>query len=149
MRPRGVVATRAVVVLALLVAACDDEPPAPAPRPAERLADWWLDQPPRATQVDLVVFAGEADCDAYRGVDVTEFEDEIRVTARVDAIGGADCRGERRTETVEVPLAEPVGDRALTGCVAPEGDLRHPELDDHDEVTDCRDRRPPTGAPAD
>lgn len=131
-----------MVVLALLAGACDDDPP-PVPRPAERLADWWLADAPRADQVDLEVFAGEDGCDAYRGVDVTEFEDEIRITARVDAIGGADCQGEPRTVIVEVPLAEPVGERVLTGCVAPEGDLRHPGLGDHDEVTDCRDRVPP------
>ena len=118
------------------------------PRPIERLADWWLADPPDAEQVDLVVFAGASGCDAYRGIEVIEFEDEIRITARVDAIGGADCEGEPHTQTVEVPLAEPVGERLLTGCVAPEGDLRHPDLDDHDVVGDCRERTPPGPPPS-
>ncbi len=133
-------AALAVVCLVVLIGCADD----PAPRDPPPQADWWLDGPADDDELDLAVYGGEEGCHAYRGVDVTEFEDEVRITAHVDVIGDADCVGPRQVERVVVPLAEPLSDRDLTGCAAPEqGGLRDPRVTDHDEVSDCRGRTPP------
>lgn len=128
--------------IAILVLGCGDES-LPPMRDVAQHADWWLAAPAGDAEVVLDVYAGEDGCHAYRGVDVTEFEDEVRITAHVDFIGDAGCVGGRQVERVDVPLAEPLDDRALTGCRAPEQGLRDPKLEDHDETGDCRDRRGP------
>jgi hypothetical protein len=82
----------------------------------DRPTDWTLRAPPDGNVLELRVAVGSSSCNEFAGVDVREREDEVRIIARLDRTGGPDCTSDDSVHDVDVELAEPVGDRELTGC---------------------------------
>lgn len=83
--------------------------------------DWAL------TSVDgnvlsVVVAVGSSSCDRFEGVEVSEDQSEVSISALVSEkqSGGlftTGCNSDMGFENIEIELNHPLGDRALTGCV--------------------------------
>ena len=83
----------------------------------ERSASWLLREEPSSTRSELqvLVLVGDS-CNEYRRIEVDESDTEVRLDAIVHNSGAADCASVLRTREVTVELAEPLGERNLTGC---------------------------------
>jgi hypothetical protein len=79
--------------------------------------NWALVKAPDGAVLTLAVALGSSSCHRFVGFDVTESSDEVRVVAKFDRdSGGKACTSDLSTTSEEVRLAEPLGERRLTGC---------------------------------
>ena len=65
---------------------------------------------------------------AFHGVEISEDDDRVRITARVRCTSSDDCPAADSVRDVVVELQEPLGDRELTGC-SPRGSAAGPQPD--------------------
>ncbi|MEM9465548.1 MAG: PQQ-binding-like beta-propeller repeat protein [Actinomycetota bacterium] len=102
---------RLLVGVALVLGACSDG--------SVGDADWSLEgmSPSGDRLVVAVPFGGVASgCTRFEGWEVAESDTAVTVRARLWRRDGGDCTDELVVETLEVDLADPLGDRVLRGC---------------------------------
>ncbi len=86
----------------------------------------------------MVTYVGSGSCNDFDRVDVDESTERVLIHAYVTAKGGdTDCTDDYTWQATEVELEEPLGDRSLSGCIAPADAHRAPDLP-HDS-TSCED----------
>jgi outer membrane protein assembly factor BamB len=74
-------------------------------------------------------FGGVASgCSRFEGFEVDEADAEVSVTAVLWQATNRDCTDDGAEESIDIELAEPLGDRALTGCGGPDCLAPDPEL---------------------
>lgn len=97
----------ATLALGLLLAACG----------GTANHDWALESLDGA-ELEVVVAVGSSSCNTFERLDVFEGPRSVRINAIVNIPRGlsGDCTTDLVTQRVSVTLAEPLGDRTLTGC---------------------------------
>jgi hypothetical protein len=91
-----------------------------AVRGVEEPHDWVLTEVDGAT-LTMWVAVGSGTCDRFDRVDVTESGEEVSVVAVVvsgdGTLSSGVCTADMVISLVEVTLAQPLGDREITGCM--------------------------------
>lgn len=101
-------------------------------------SDSWLSERADGTRLEVVTYIGSGSCNDFDRVDVEESAEEVLIYAYITGEDGKTaCTDDYTWETTEVELDEPLGDRSLSGCVAPADAHRAPDLP-HDS-TPCED----------
>lgn len=92
-------------------------------------SDWWLSENVDGSRLQVVTYVGSGSCTEFDRVDVDESAEEVSIQAYVTVHGGEDdCTDDYTWASTEVDLEEPLGDRTLSGCAAPAGGHRAPDL---------------------
>ena len=99
-------------------------------------SDWWLSENVDGTRLDVVTYVGSGSCTEFDRVHVEESAEDVLIEAYV-TVQGNDCTDDYTWASTQVELDDPLGDRALTGCVAPANGNRAPDLP-HDDSA-CAD----------
>lgn len=120
-----------IVAIALLVACCGGW--------TEVEHDWAVTGIDGST-LSIVVAVGSGSCNRFERVEVEETPEDVTITAVVgdkivNPFGGG-CTDDLNVESVDVTLAEPLGDRELLGC-APGADGMQNLFGDVRQGDDC------------
>ena len=80
------------------------------------------------TTLRIAGYIGSSSCDAFDSFKVVETDDQVEITVLVSSKQPGPCTMDMRIESIDVVLAEPLGERELTGCLPFEARPGEPNL---------------------
>ncbi|MBJ7308311.1 MAG: hypothetical protein JHC63_10700 [Acidimicrobiia bacterium] len=78
---------------------------------------WDLNAIIEPTTLRIASYIGSSSCDAFDSFKVVETDDQVEITVLVSSKQPGPCTMDMRIESIDVVLAEPLGERELTGCL--------------------------------
>ena len=89
---------------------------------------WDLNAIIEPTTLRIASYIGSSSCDAFDSFKVVETDDQVEITVLVSSKQPGPCTMDMRIESIDVVLAEPLGERELTGCLPFEARPGEPDL---------------------
>lgn len=89
---------------------------------------WDLNAIIEPTTLRIAGYIGSSSCDAFDSFKVVETDDQVEITVLVSSKQPGPCTMDMRIELIDVVLAEPLGERELTGCLPFEARPGEPDL---------------------
>lgn len=89
---------------------------------------WDLNAIIEPTTLRISGYIGSSSCSAFDSFKVVETDDQVEITVLVSSKQSGPCTMDMRIESINVVLAEPLGERELTGCLPFEARPDEPDL---------------------
>jgi hypothetical protein len=89
---------------------------------------WDLNAIIEPTTLKIAGYIGSSSCDAFDSFKVVETDEQVEITVLVSSKQPGPCTSDMRIESIDVVLAEPLGERELTGCLPFETPPGEPDL---------------------